>query len=172
MKICIALALCCLLLTGCASEPTLETVTDEIVQPVMVTAYTPTFTLPKDAAVTTLESEENGTIYFCDGYTVTVCSLPAGDLNQTILDTTGFTSDALTLVKTSDHGCQRIQCVWSAAGEEGEQLGRLTVLDDGVRHHVLSCMTAASEAPKLSKEIQELMDSFRLVSPEALDTGS
>ena len=76
MKICIALALCCLLLTGCASEPTLETVTDEIVQPVMVTAYTPTFTLPKDAAVTTIESEENGTIYFCDGYTVTVCSLP------------------------------------------------------------------------------------------------
>lgn len=172
MKIWIILLLCCLLLTGCAQEPVLETVNDEIIQPVIATAYSPTFTLPIDASVTTMESENGGTIYFCDGYTVTLRTLPAGDLNKTILDTTGFSSDDLTLMKTRSEGFDRIQCVWSAAGEEGEQIGRLTVLDDGVNHHVLSCMSSAELAPQLSQEVQQLMDSFRLVTPEALDTGS
>ena len=172
MKIWIILLLCCLLLTGCGQAPTLETVNDEIIQPVIATVYSPTFTLPIDVSVTTMESENGGTIYFCDGYTVTLRTLPAGDMNKTILDATGFSSDDLTLLKTRSEGFDRIQCVWSAAGEEGEQIGRLTVLDDGVNHHVLSCMAAASEAPRLSQEVQQLMDSFRLVTPEALDTGS
>lgn len=164
--------LCLLLLTGCGQEPVLETVTDEILQPVMTSQYVPLFTLPKDAAVTTMESENGGTIYFCDGYNVTLRTLPAGDLDKTILDTTGFSSDDLTLLKTRSEGFNRIQCVWSAVGEEGEQIGRLTVLDDGVNHHVLSCMMPTELATELSQQVQMLMDSFCLVTPEALDTGS
>ncbi len=172
MKIFTSLLLCLLLLTGCTNEPVLETVNDVIVEPVSAQVYSPVFTLPKDAAVTTMESKQSGTIYFCDGYTVTMRSLPAGDLNKTILDATGFSGDALTLVKTTGEGFDRIQCVWSSVGEEGEQLGRLTLLDDGVNHHVLTCMTPVENASALAGEIQQLMDSFQLVSPEALNTGS
>ena len=172
MKMFISLLLCVLLLTGCAGEPVLETVNDVIAQPVSAQVYSPVFTLPKDAAVTTMESGQSGTIYFCDGYTVTLRSLPSGDLNKTLLDATGFSGDTLTLVKTTDEGYDRIQCVWSSVGEEGEQLGRLTLLDDGVNHHVRACMTPAEDASALAPEIQQLMDSFRLISPEALNTGS
>ena len=172
MKIFGILLLCLLLLTGCGQEPVLETVTDEVLQPVMTPAYSALFTLPKDAAVTTMESPEAGTIYFCDGYTVTLRTLPAGNLDQTIVDATGFTADALTLIKTNADGWDRIQCVWSAVGEEGEQIGRLTVLDDGVNHHVLSCMMPTDLASELSQQVQQLMDSFCLVTPESLNTGS
>ena len=172
MRICLLVLAAALLLTGCGREETWETVTDEILQPASLEALSPVFTLPQDAAVTTMESETGGTIYFCDGYTVTVRTLPATDLNRTILETTGFSSDALTLVRTGEDGYHRIQCVWSAAGEEGEQVGRLTVLDDGANHHVLSCMCPAAEAPALSDTVQRLMNSFRLVSAEAISTGS
>lgn len=172
MKMFISLLLCLLLLTGCGKEPVLETVNDVITQPVSAQVFSPVFTLPKDAAVTAMESGQTGTIYFCDGYTVTMQSFPSGDLNRTIRDTTGFSGDALTLVKTTEEGCDRVQCVWSTVGEEGEQLGRLTLLDDGVNHHVLTCMTPAADASALAPEIQQLMDSFRLVSPEVLNTGS
>lgn len=172
MKTLAIVLLCLLLLTGCAQEPVLETVNDEILQPVMTEAYCPIFTLPKEAAVTTMESDQNGTIYFCDGYTVTLRTLPAGDVNKTILDATGFSPENLTLVKTRTEDFDRVQCVWSTASEEGEQVGRLTLLDDGVNHHVLTCMTSAGDASKLSSQVQQLMDSFRLVTPDALNTGS
>ena len=172
MKTLAIVLLCLLLLTGCAQEPVLETVNDEILQPVMTEAYCPIFTLPKEAAVTTMESAEAGTLYFCDGYTVTLRTLPAGDVNKTILDATGFSPENLTLVKTRTEDFDRVQCVWSTASEEGEQVGRLTLLDDGVNHHVLTCMASAGDASKLSSQVQQLMDSFRLVAPDALNTGS
>ena len=172
MKIFASLLLCLLLLTGCGREPVWETVEDVIVEPASAEVYCPVFTLPRDAAVTTMESADTGTIYFCDGYTVTLRTLPAGDLNRTILDATGFSGENLTLVQTRSEGFQRVQCVWSAVGEEGELLGRLTLLDDGTSHHVLTCMTPAADAPALAPEIQQMMDSFCLVSPEVLDTGS
>ena len=163
----------CLLLCGCGGEPVLETVTDELAQPVMTQQYCPVFTLPQDAAVTTMESAENGTIYFCDGYTVTLRTLPGGDISRTICDATGFWGEELTLVKTNSEGFDRIQCAWSTVSEEGEQVGRLTLLDDGVNHHVLSCMTSAEDASKLASQVQQLMESFRLVTPEAAaHTGS
>ena len=76
MKKLAILLVCLLLLTGCAQEPVLETVNDEILQPVMTQVYSPVFTLPRDAAVTTMESPDAGTIYFCDGYTVTCAHSP------------------------------------------------------------------------------------------------
>lgn len=172
MKIFVTILACLVLLAGCGGEPVLETVADELVQPVMTEAYCPIFTLPKEAAVTTMESVDAGTLYFCDGYTVTLRTLPAGDLNKTIMDATGFSGENLTLVKTSTEGFDRVQCVWSTASEEGEQVGRLTLLDDGVRHHVLTCMTSAEDASALASQVQQLMDSFRLVTPDTLNTGS
>ena len=172
MKIFVTILACLVLLVGCGGEPVLETVADEQIQPVMTEAHCPIFTLPKDAAVTTMESDENGTIYFCDGYTVTLRTMPGGDRNRTILETTGFSSDALTLVETRSEDFLKTQCVWSTASEEGEQVGRLTLLDDGVNHHVLSCMTSAEDASALCPQVQQLMDSFRLVTPDTLNTGS
>jgi len=173
MKKLILIAGILLILTGCTAEPTFETVSDEYVQPVLAQTHQMTLELPDDAAVLTMQSDENGTIYFCDGYTATVQVVQAGDLNKTLLDATGFKKDDLNLMQTQSNGVKRYDWVWAAAGEEEDQVCRGTILDDGVSHYVLTCMTGASQARQAQESWQELFASFCLVSQEDLiRTGS
>lgn len=173
MKKLILIAGIALLLTGCAAEPTFETVSDEYVQPVMAQTHQMTVELPADAAVLTMQSDENGAIYFCDGYTATVQVLQAGDLNKTLLQTTGFEKEDLQLMQTQPDGIKRYDWVWTAAGEGEDQVCRGAILDDGVSHYVLTCMTGASQAQQAQESWQELFASFCLVTQEDLiRTGS
>ena len=113
------------------------------------------------------------TVYLCDGYTVTLHTCQAGDLDKTLREATGFSKDALKLIQTESAGVERTQCVWTAAGEAEEQVGRLTVLDDGNYHYVLTCMAGASQTQRLQPVWQELFDSFRLVGADVdLSIGS
>ena len=173
MKKCLVLVGLVLLLTGCGSEPALETVTDEYVQPVMAQKQQILVSLPADTAVTVLEEESAGTIYLCDGYTVTLQTTESGDLNKTLYTATGFSKDDLRLVQTQYGGLTRTEGVWTAAGESGDQVGRVAVLDDGSYHYALTCMTDASQTQTLQPVMEDLFDSFRLVSAEMdLNTGS
>ena len=173
MKKCLILMLAALLLTGCAAEETAETVSDVYIQPVMSTMQQAVVSLPTDASVSVLENEDTGTIYLCDGYTVTLNSLPGGDLDQTLRQTTGFGKEDLALMETESGGIKRIHGVWTDAGETEQQVGRVMVLDDGSYHYVLTCMTDASRMKQLQPVWQDLFDSFRLVSPDyEINTGS
>ena len=173
MKKCLILAGLVFLLTGCGSEPTMETVTDEYVQPVMAQMQQVLISLPADASVAVLGDESEGTIYLCDGYTVTLQTTQAGDLTKTLQSATGFSKEDLRLIQTQYGGLTRTDGVWTAAGEQEEQLGRFTVLDDGSYHYVLTCMMDASRTQSLQPVVDELFDSFRLVSAEIdLNTGS
>ena len=66
MKKLILLAGVLLLLTGCAAEPTFETLSDEYVQPAIAQTHQMTLSLPEDASVLTVQSD-GGDLYFCDG---------------------------------------------------------------------------------------------------------
>lgn len=173
MKKCLILAALVLLLTGCGSEPTFETVTDDYVQPVMAQMQQVLVSLPVDAAVTVLEEESAGTIYLCDGYTVTLQTTESGDLSKTLRSATGFAKEDLRFIQTKYDDLTRTEGVWMAAGESGDQLGRFAVLDDGSYHYVLTCMADAVQVEQLQPAWEELFDSFRLVSAEIdLNTGS
>lgn len=173
MKKCLILVGLVFLLTGCGSQPTLETVTDEYVQPVMAQMQQVLVSLPEDASVAVLEDETAGTIYLCDGYTVTLQTTQAGDLTKTLQSATGFSKEDLRLIQTQYGGLTRTDGVWTAAGEQEDQLGRFAVLDDGSYHYVLTCMMDASRTQSLQPVVDELFDSFRLVSSEIdLNTGS
>ena len=173
MKKCLILAGLVLFLTGCGSEPVLETVTDDYVQPVMAQMQQIVVSLPVDAAVAVIKEETAGTIYLCDGYTVTLQTTEAGDLSKTLRSATGFSKDDLRLIQTQHGGLTRTEGVWTAVGENGDQLGHFTVLDDGSYHYVLTCMADAVQFENLQPTWEELFDSFRLVSPDLdLNTGS
>lgn len=173
MKKCMILLTVMFLLTGCAAEETFETLGDVQLQTVMAPVQSAVYTLPEEAIVSVMEAEDTGTIYLCDGYTVTVQTLQSGDLEKTLRSATGFSKEDLTLLETQTEGTRRIQCVWAAAGEGEEQVGRLTLLDDGNYHYVLTCMADATQAHQLQPAWQALMDSFRLLSPEVTEyTGS
>ena len=159
-KLCLLLV-CGLLLSGCTAAETFETLADvygeqELVQPREVLLQ-----IPEKAAAQAIQSDK-GTLYLCDGYEVTLQTMSAGDLNRTMRSLTGFDSDALTMIETGLTEAARYECVWTAAGEGGDMIGRAVVLDDGAYHYCVTVMASAEEAGTLRETWQTLLDSFSL----------
>ena len=173
MKKLILLAGILLLLTGCGAEPTFETLSDEYVQPVMAQTKRMALALPEDATMLTVQSDEDGTLYFCDDYTLTVQVRQSGDLNKTFLHTTGFEKEDLPVISTQPNGVKRYDWVWTTTGEGEDQVCRGAILDDGINHYIMTCMAGASQAQQVQEQWQELFASFCLVSQDDLiRTGS
>ena len=152
-----------LLLTGCAAQETFETVSDQNMQPVMATLQQLTLMLPEEAAAPAMESPEQGKLYLCDGYTLTVQTMVSGDLDQTLQHLTGFTRDQLTVMETEQADVRRIQCVWTAAGEGGDCVGRALVLDDGNYHYVLSATVPAEKIEEYQEIWNGIFETFKLI---------
>lgn len=150
-----------LLLAGCKAQETFETVNDVYAQPQADEPQKVVLALPEDVAVPAMESDGAGKLYLCDGYTVTVQTMESGDLNRTLKDTTGFSRDVLDVIETTWGALQRYECVWTAAGEAGDQVGRAVILDDGDYHYAVSVMADAATAGELSSAWNEI---FRSVS--------
>lgn len=160
MKKVVILCTLLLALTGC-SEKSYETVSDVYLAPTK-TASRLTLALPEDANRVALTNAAAGTAYLCDGYCVTVSTLEAGDLDATLRTTTGFTSTQLPVMERQDGANRRYECVWAAAGEGEDQIGRAVVLDDGSFHYVLTVMADAEDAGDLRATWQRILDSFRI----------
>lgn len=173
MKKVLTLLMMAVLLSGCGAQETFETVEDLIpVQPV-ASPQQLYITLPEEAASPTFREENGGEIYVCDGYTITSQILESGDLEKTLTHISGKTSEDLQLIKTKQDTCDRYDFVWTSAGEEGLQLGRACILDDGDFHYTLTVMAREETAGQLRETIQELFDSCSLLDPEVnLRTGS
>ncbi len=160
MKILCSVLALALLLGGCAATPTFETLAD---------AYAPEQTpqrqilcdIPQDAAAPAIQSQQ-GKLYLCDGYEVTLQTLAAEDLDQTMKMLTGFERAALTVMETKDGEFTRYECVWTSAGEGGDAVGRAAVLSDGSYHYCVSAMAAQDRAGDLREAWQMLFASFRL----------
>lgn len=151
-----------LLLSGCSGSKALETVTDTMDTPVMAKMQEITLTLPKGAAVATMENSDGGKLYLCDGYCVAVQILSGGNLDQTLRTVTGFTRDQLTLMERETEPWKRYDCVWSSAGEGEDQVARGTILDDGVYHYAVTVMAPFSTAGDLSQTWQGILSSVNL----------
>lgn len=158
-KVSILLALL-LLLTGCGGNEVFERVED-VYAPVEETPKKLALSLPKEAAVATV-SGSSGTLYLCDGYTVAVETLSGGDLNRTFRSVTGYSSDRLTVMAREKDGITAYRCVWTSAGEGGDQIGRSLILDDGAFHYAVTVMASASDATALQDAWQSLFQSVTL----------
>jgi hypothetical protein len=173
MKKCGIIVAAMLLLSGCSAQETLETISDMYFQSVMAEVRQVIVDVPKDAGVEVLQSDDGGKLYLCDGYTVTVQTMEAGDLNKTLLDVTGYAKEDLTMMQTRQDGVKRYECIWTAAGESETQVGRACVLDDGNFHYVITVMAGESVSGGLKQVWKDLFDSFRLVDADVdLNTGS
>lgn len=159
MKRKVLIALMALLLTGCGAEETFETVSDDLVQPVMAQMRQITVSLPEDAAVPALESE-GGAVYVCQDYEVYQQVLSAGDLEATVRAVSGFDPEKLTVVTSSRDGCKRYDFVWAAASEQGDRVGKGCILDDGSYHYVLTVLGNAETAGKYETVWREIFESF------------
>lgn len=155
-KICIIL-LCFLLLTGCVATETFETLADVYGEQNMPEPKQVMISIPEDAQAVV---GETGVLYLCDGYEITVETLSSGDINETLLQLTGFESDDLTVMETAQLGQSRYECVWTATGEGGDMVGRAAVLDDGCYHYCVTVMGAAEDAQKLKETFSQVLSGF------------
>ena len=162
MKKCWIIGLLALTLCGCGMQETFETVSDVY----EVGALTPlrelSVSLPEEAAQLVLQSQEAGTLYFCNGYTVAVQTLDGGDLNKTLYSVTGYGENALSPLTTRRQDATCYECAWTAAGEGTQQIGRAVILDDGSYHYAVSVMADAENAGQLRKTWDSLLTSVRL----------
>lgn len=166
MKRIMILMLCACLLAGCKSPEAYETMTDlyyipETPEPAQITLW-----LPETGALSVLENQENGKLYLCDGYSVAVQTMAAGDMDATLSAATGYSREQLHGIGWQRDGVARYECAWASVGETGDQIGRTIVLDDGAYHYVVTVMGQADLAGSLAQTWADITDSV------ALHTGS
>ena len=163
-KLCLALALV-LMLTGCAKPESFETMSDEYVEPQEIPAQQTSMLLDRES-VSIQQGTGTDKIYLCDGFCVMVQTFAAGDLDATIRSVTGYPRDKLVVMERETDGIKSFECVWASAGEGGDQVGRMLLLDDGNYHYALSVMAEAEKAGELTETWQWIFDSFRLGEQE------
>lgn len=161
-KLCLTIGLC-LLLTGCASVDTFETLGqidhESNTQPAMAKIA---LTVPESAAAEALGGAE-GTMYACDGYLLIVQTRDGGDMDTTAKALSGFSVQNLSVIESGTSTCKRYEWVWSAVDDEdGERLCRAMVLDDGNYHYCLSAIAPAAQAGALQEQWTQVFRSFRL----------
>ncbi len=157
-KICWILVLM-LLLSGCRAAETFETLGDVDMAPAVQQRQELVVSIPDPAEV--LQSD-SGTLYLCQDYSLTVEVLSAGDLNATMKNLTGYGTDALTVISTAAGDCSRYECVWTAAGEGGDWVGRSLVLDDGTFHYCITMQYSAAQAAGMQETWKEITDSVSI----------
>lgn len=162
MKKTIIIAVLALLLTGCTAEETLETISDDIVQPVMAQPREIAVSLPGEASIPTMEGD-SGRMYLASDYEIYIQTLNAGDLNATIQTVSGYERDALTVMETNLDGLDRYEFVWTSAGENGDRIGRGVVLDDGSYHYVMTVLRDAETTENTQIVWNDVFASFNLV---------
>lgn len=155
-----------LLLTGCGARETMETVSDIYAVPASVTMRKVQLSLPDDAVLQSMEAEDGSTMYMCDGYTVTVQTMDAGDLGKTLKTISGFSREKLTVMQTGTDDITRYESAWCTAGESEEQICRGLILDDGNYHYAVTIMANYSVAGEKADAWQHIIDTARLVNTD------
>lgn len=155
------MGLLALLLTGCAAEETFETISDELVQPVIAQPEEILVSLPGETAMPAMESD-SGRFYLASTYEIHIQTLEAGDLNRTIQTLSGYGKDALTVMETNLDGISRYEFVWTCAGENGDRLGRAVVLDDGNYHYTMTVLRDADTTETTQIVWNDVFASFTL----------
>lgn len=154
----------CLLvfLPGCAAAQTMETVGDDWLTPVDAPLGQIELDLPVSAMTEASVGDENGRIYLCDGYDLTVQILDRGDLDRTCRAICGLEADRVTMLQRGNADQKRWEWAWSCVGEDGDWIGRATVIDDGNYHYCVTVMAPAAASAGLEGEWTALFGSFEV----------
>ena len=150
-----------LLLCGCSSRQTFETVTDEMVLQASSQPREILLTLPEETLLPAMETD-SGTLYLCDGYDVAVQTVESGNLDETVRQVCGFGSEELTMIQTKAGEYTCYDFAWTAATDLGQQIGRTKILDDGSFHYVLSTSTPERNAEEYYEIWNGIFESFAI----------
>ena len=150
-------------MTGCTATQTVETVGDDWLAPVDAPLGQIKLKLPASATMEASIADEEGRLYLCDGYDLTVQTIDRGDLDRTCKTLCGLHSDRVTMVGLENGDQKRWEWAWTCAGEEGDWVGRAAVIDDGNYHYCLTVMAPAETASGFEAQWTALFTSFAVV---------
>lgn len=141
-KLCWILA-AVLCLGGCVNitEPVMETVADEIIEPMAAEPKPMAVWLPDEAAAQTMADGAAGECYTWGESELRLQTHQGGDILSTLKNLTGLDPEKLTVMEYEKDGLQLYQTVWSCTSEEGVRLGRCMVADDGQYHYCISLVS-------------------------------
>ena len=88
--------------------------------------------------------------------------MESGDLEKTIHTLTGYDKEDLTVMATSADGINRYEFVWTCMGENGEQIGRAVVLDDGNYHYTMTVLRSAENTENSQIVWNDVFRSFEV----------
>jgi hypothetical protein len=148
-----------LLLCGCGEAQTFETVADEMVLSASAQPRQILLTLPEETLLPAMETD-TGTLYLCNGYDVAVQTMESGDLDATVRQVCGFSSDDITIMQTTAGENTCYEFGWSAATELGEEVGRAMILEDRDYHYVLCAVAPAKKALEYQEIWNGMFESF------------
>lgn len=173
MKKCWIWLIALVLLAGCGQRADTETVNDVYAPQPLAKAQQILVQLPPEVYTPVLQTQEEN-LYLCDRYSLSTGTYEAGDLQRTVQTAAGFLPENLQMMETVRSGVRRYSFVWTSASDEGIQVGRGCILDDGNYHYVLTAMAPETEAGKLQETWHEIFASFRLTteSESDINTGS
>lgn len=162
MKKWIAVFLTGFLLTGCGARDTFESVSDELITPVMATPRQVHIDLPDEAQAAAFPSD-SGTLFICDDYEIAIETLSSGDLDATLKTMTGQGQEHLSLMTTKQGECTRYDFVWAGVNDDGDFSGRGTILDDGVYHYCLSLVRPLEKMNNSQVVWRQVFNSFTVL---------
>lgn len=154
------LVLVLVILTGCSAKQTMENVEDVYASVANQDRQSISLDLPSDAVLTMVNGDRK--LYCCKGYEIHIETISSGDIDATLRMLTGYDRSYLTVMEISAKDNMRYECVWTAAGEAGEIVGRTVILDDGNYHYCLSILSSADDAGSLQETWNDLSVSFKI----------
>ncbi len=157
----VVMILMVLLLTGCGTQETYETIADVDIQSVMAQPRQILVDLPGDALATVLKTEGEK-VYISQDYEIIIETRAAGDLKATVQALSGFNPEDVTLLKTDLEEGTRHEFVWACAGEDGDRLGRAVIVDDGNYHYCMSVLRDAENRKVSQISWEDVFSSFRI----------
>lgn len=161
MKKCWLFLVLPLLLCGCGAEETFETISDPVVQTLAGKPAQISVTLPDGAVAPVLEGDTEQ-VYTAGDYEIIIETLSSGDVDGTIRTLSGYEREKLTVMETKQGDLSRYDFVWTAAGEEGDLLGRAVILDDGSYHYCMTVLRDAATRQNTQIVWNDVFESFSL----------
>ena len=162
-KLCWVLAAAiCLVGCGNVDEPMMETVADQIIEPVAAEPAPLSVWVPEEAAAQTMAGD--GECYTWGENELRIQTMDGGDIRTTLQTLTGLDPERLTVMEYEREGIQLYQTVWSSTSEEGITLGRCMVADDGNYHYCISLLSP--EGADVTEDFTRICASLNLSGAE------
>lgn len=162
MKRMVVILMILALLTGCGQAEVFETVGDQQMVAVMAQPREIRLTLPEDTVLPAMETD-NGTLYMCKDFDVTVQTMNSGDLDGTIRIVSGFGREDLTVIETFNGAEDCYEFSWTTLGETEDLVCRCMILDDGNFHYILTAMVDAELAGEYQEIWNGMFETFGLI---------